>query len=83
MKKIFSAITLFCCLALTASAQQLRVYQGTVTYVYPASLLETMTYTDGGQTLTILGRSFSTAEIDSIKVTNVPSTVRPNSIDVD
>ena len=83
MKKIFSAITLFCCLALTASAQQLRVYQGTVTYVYPASLLETMTYTDGGQTLTILGRSFSTAEIDSIKVTNVPSTFTPNSISVD
>ena len=83
MKKIFSAITLFCYLALTASAQQLRVYQGTVTYVYPASLLETMTYTDGGQTLTILGRSFSTAEIDSIKVTNVPSTFTPNSISVD
>ena len=83
MKKIFSAITLFCYLALTASAQQLRVYQGTVTYVYPASLLETMAYTDGGQTLTILGRSFSTAEIDSIKVTNVPSTFTPNSISVD
>ena len=83
MKKIFSAITLFCCLALTATAQQLRVHQGTVTYVYPASLLETMTYTDGGQTLTILGRSFSTAEIDSIKVTNVPSTFTPNSINVD
>lgn len=80
MKKIFSAITLFCCLALTATAQQLRVHQGTVTYVYPASLLETMTYTDGGQTLTILGRSFSTAEIDSIKVTNVPSMFTPNSI---
>ncbi|MFW5604438.1 MAG: hypothetical protein ACOCNJ_07260, partial [Bacteroidales bacterium] len=63
MKKIFSAITLFCCLALTASAQQLRVHQGTVTYVYPAFLLETMTYTNGGQTLTILGRSFATAEI--------------------
>ena len=83
MKKIFSAITLFCCLALTATAQQLRVHQGTVTYVYPASLLETMTYTDGGQTLTILGRSFATAEIDSIKVTNVPSTFTPNSINVD
>ena len=83
MKKIFSVITLFCCLALTASAQQLRVYQGTVTYVYPASLLETMAYTDGGQTLTILGRSFSTAEIDSIKVTNVPGTFTPNSISVD
>ena len=83
MKKIFSAITLFCCLALTASAQQLRVHQGTVTYVYPASLLETMTYTDGGQTLTILGRSFATSEIDSIKVTNVPSTFTPNSINVD
>ena len=83
MKKIFSAITLFCYLALTASAQQLRVYQGTVTYVYPASLLETMAYTNGGQTLTILGRSFSTAEIDSIKVTNVPSTFTPNSISVD
>ena len=83
MKKIFSAITLFCCLALTATAQQLRVHQGTVTYVYPASLLETMTYTDGGQTLTILGRSFSTAEIDSIKVTNVPDMFTPNSIYVD
>ena len=83
MKKILSAIALFCCLALTATAQQLRVYQGTVTYVYPASLLETMNYSDGGQTLTILGRSFSTAEIDSIKVTNVPSTFTPNSINVD
>ena len=39
MKKIFSAITLFCCLALTATAQQLRVHQGTVTYVYRARLL--------------------------------------------
>ena len=28
MKKIFTAIALFCCLALTATAQQLRVYQG-------------------------------------------------------
>ena len=83
MKKILSAIALFCCLALAATAQQLRVYQGTVTYVYPASLLETMNYSDGGQTLTILGRSFSTAEIDSIKVTNVPSTFTPNSINVD
>ncbi|MGM9692666.1 MAG: carbohydrate-binding domain-containing protein [Alloprevotella sp.] len=83
MKKIFSAIALFCCLALTASAQQLRVHQGTVTYVYPASLLESMTYSNGGQTLTILGRSFSTAEIDSIKVTNELSTFTPNSINVD
>ena len=83
MKKILSAIALFCCLALTATAQQLRVHQGTVTYVYPGYLLETMTYSDGGQTLTILGRSFSTAEIDSIKVTNVPDIFTPNSINVD
>lgn len=82
MKKIFSAITLFCCLALTATAQQLRVHQGTVTYVYPASLLETMTYSGGGQTLTILGRPFSTAAIDSIKVTGTGS-YTPNSISVD
>ena len=53
-------------------AQTLNVQVGNVSYLFPAAQSGEMTYTDG-TTLTIMGRAFSIAEIDSITLekTNV------------
>ena len=54
-------------LAIAAGAQTLNVQVGNVTYQFPATQTGDMTFTDGTQ-LTVMGRTFAIAEIDSITV---------------
>ena len=52
---------------LTSSAQTLNVKIGNVTYQFPASQTGDMTYADG-QTLTIMGKTFSLSDISAMTV---------------
>ena len=59
MKRSISiGIAAACMATLTAQAQTLNVRQGQVTYAFTAQQAGTMTYADGGQTLTIGGKTF-------------------------
>lgn len=84
MKRSISiGIAVACMATLTVQAQTLNVRQGQVTYAFTAQQAGTMTYADGGQTLTIGGKTFNTAEIDKMevntdKVTNNQVTVNYN-----
>ncbi len=66
MKKLMTTI---CALALTiaAAAQTLNVKVGSVTYQFPASQTGEMTYSDG-TALTIMGKTFTLADISSMTV---------------
>lgn len=67
-------------LAIAAGAQTLNVQVGNVTYQFPATQTGDMTFTDGTQ-LTVMGRTFTIAEIDSITVDN--SEVTDNLVNVE
>ena len=54
-------------LTLTATSQTLNVKVGCVTYQFPASQTGNMTYNDG-TTLTIMGKTFTLADISSMTV---------------
>ena len=62
---IFLLATLLVSFATTA--QTLKVQQGNVVYAYTANA-DDMTYTDNGQTLTILGKAFPTNSITAITI---------------
>ena len=64
---------------LTLSAQTLNVKVGNVTYQFPASQAGDMTYADG-QTLTIMGKTFSLADISAMTVDN--SKVTDNLVEI-
>lgn len=66
MKRILTSI---CALVLTiaAGAQTLNVQVGSVTYQFPASQTGEMTYADG-TSLTIMGKTFTLADISSMTV---------------
>ncbi len=64
---------------LGAAAQTLNVVSGNVTYAFPATQTGTMTYQDG-ETLTIMGKTFSAADITRMYVDN--SEVTDNSVGV-
>ena len=61
MKKIVIFLALV--LATIVQAQTLNVKQGTIVYQFPAAQTGDMTYADG-TTLTIMGKSFTIADID-------------------
>ena len=58
---------------LMSSAQTLNVKVGNVTYQFPASQTGDMTYADG-QTLTIMGKTFSLSDISAMTVDNTKVT---------
>ena len=64
---------------LISSAQTLNVKVGNVTYQFPASQAGDMTYADG-QTLTIMGKAFSLADISAMTVDN--SKVTNNLVEI-
>lgn len=66
-------------LMISAKAQTLNVNVGQVTYSYKSSQTGDMTY-DGGNTLTILGKTYNTADIADITIDN--TTVGDSTINV-
>lgn len=66
MKRTLLYIVAFV-LTLAATAQTLNVKVGSVTYQFPASQTGEMTYTNG-ETVTIMGKTFSLADIDAMTV---------------
>ena len=68
-----------CISHLTSSAQTLNVQVGNVTYQYPASQTGEMTYSDG-ETLTIMGKTFTLSDISSMSVD--PSEVTDNLVQI-
>ena len=67
-------------LALAAHAQTLNIVTGSVTTQYTADQAGEMTYSDGGATLTVGGKAFSTSGID--KIYTDASTVNENTVTV-
>ena len=66
MKRIlFSIVALM--LTIAAGAQTLNVKVGSVVYQFPAADAGDMTYTDG-TTLSIMGRTFTLADVTSTRV---------------
>ncbi len=65
--------------ALGAEAQTLNVVTGSVTYAFPAAQTGSMTYQDG-ETLTVMGKTFSVADITKMYVDN--SSVSDNTVSV-
>ncbi len=65
--------------ALGAEAQTLHVVTGSVTYAFPAAQTGSMTYQDG-ETLTVMGKTFSVADITKMYVDN--SSVSDNTVNV-
>ncbi len=65
--------------ALGAEAQTLNVVTGSVTYAFPAAQTGSMTYQDG-ETLTVMGKTFSVADITKMYVDN--SSVSDNTVNV-
>ena len=78
MKKLYSLLTALV-LTIAAGAQTLNVTLGNVTYQFPASQTGEMTYADG-QTLTIMGKTFTLSDITSMTVDN--SEVKANQVAV-
>ncbi len=79
MKRFLSAVIMAAFVFLGAAAQTLNVVSGNVTYAFPATQTGTMTYQDG-ETLTIMGKTFSAADITRMYVDN--SEVTDNSVGV-
>ena len=78
MKKLYSLLTALV-LTIAAGAQTLNVTLGSVTYQFPASQTGEMPYADG-QTLTIMGKTFTLSDITSMTVDN--SVVKANQVAV-
>ena len=78
MKKAFAFLTAFM-LTIAATGQTLNVRMGSVNYQFPASQTGDMTYTDGS-TVTIMGKTFTLADIDGMTVDN--TAVESNSVAV-
>lgn len=72
MKKLFLLLITMCC-ALAVEAQTLNIYQGSVCVGVSAADAADMTY-DNGTTLTVAGRTYTIADIDSIVVNSRPVT---------
>ena len=66
MKKIYALLTALV-LTIAAAGQTLNVKVGSVTYQFPASQTDEMTYTNG-TTLTIMGKEFALSDIDAMTV---------------
>ena len=66
MKKLYTLLTALV-LTIAAVAQTLNVKVGSVTYQFPASQTGDMIYADG-QTLTIMGKTFTLADISGMTV---------------
>ena len=66
MKQLILSFMAFV-MAVAAQAQTLNVTMGSVTYLFPASQTGDMTY-QNGETLTIMGKTFTISDISSMTV---------------
>jgi hypothetical protein len=79
MKKIYALLTALV-LTIAAMGQTLNVRVGNVTYLFPSSQTDLMTYADG-TTLTIMGKTFTLSDIDAMTVDE--TSVTDNAIHVE
>ena len=78
MKKIYALLTAFV-LTIAATGQTLNVTVGNVNYLFPATQAGEMNYSNGTM-LTIMGKTFTLADIDVITVDN--TSVKDNTVTV-
>lgn len=76
-----ASLALLLAAALGLSAQTMKIHTGQVTVAVPAEEAGLMAYTDGGARLTVAGKAYDTAGIDSITVDG--SAVEPCTVRVD
>ena len=81
MKKIYLVITAIM-LTMTVAAQTLSVKTGSVTYLFPSTQTGDMTYNDG-ETLTVMGKTFTMSDINEMAVVETAVTNNTVSIDYD
>lgn len=67
MRKLYSLLAALCVTA-AATAQTMNVYQGHVITTIPAASANDIVFGDGGATMTVMGNTFNTAEVDQIIV---------------
>ena len=79
MKRTLTLLTVLS-LTIAAEAQTLNIQTGNVVYQFPAAQTGDMTFTDGTQ-LTVMGRTFTLADISSMTVDN--SEVTDNLVSVE
>ena len=65
MMRTYTLISAFM-LTIAAGAQTLNVGMGNVNYQFPASLTGEMTYTNSGQTLNVMGRTFTLTDVSEM-----------------
>ena len=81
MKKIYLVITAIM-LTMAVAAQTLSVKTGSVTYLFPSTQTGDMTYNDG-ETLTVMGKTFTMSDINEMAVVETAVTNNTVSIDYD
>ena len=79
MKRVLSSIVALV-LTIAAGAQTLNVRVGSVTYLFPAAQTGEMTYGNNGTTLTIMGKTFTLADVDAMTVDETE--VKDNAVTV-
>ena len=79
MKRFFASIIVLAAAVFGLDAQTLNVVNGSVTYAFPSSQTGEMTY-QGGESLTIMGRTFSVADVTKMFVDR--SEVADNTVTV-
>ena len=79
MKRFVTSMIIAGSAFLGTEAQTLNVVTGNITYAFPAAQTGNMTY-QGGETLTVMGKTFSVADITRMYVDN--STVSDNTVSV-
>lgn len=79
MKRLFTSMIATGFIALGAEAQTLNVVTDNITYAFQAAQTGSMTY-QNGETLTIMGKTFSTSDITKMYVDN--SEVKDNTVSV-
>ncbi len=79
MKKILTLVAV-ACMTITATAQTFNIQTGNVKTTVAAADAGEMTYSDGGQTLTVCGKAFSVSDIDKMYTDN--TTVVDNTVSV-
>ena len=79
MKRFVTSMIIAGSAFLGTEAQTLNVVTGNITYAFPAAQTGNMTY-QGGETLTVMGKTFSVADITRMYVDN--SSVTDNTVSV-
>lgn len=79
MKKILIPALMAAAL-LPASAQTMKIHFGQITVAAPAAQTGEMAFSNSGQSLTVMGKTYNVADIDSITIDN--SVVMPSSMSV-